>query len=189
MDKLMILIGDSLTFGYGIDKSESWAYRLNKEYNINLLNRAINGSTSTDMLSRFTVDVIYKNPNIIFIMAGTNDFLCNRSLNSVLDNIELMVKEGLATTKDIIIGIPPTIIKEMAYSKFSKTDTYNYTLKNLALLKDALINLCSKYSIKYLDFYTVTLNNLDKDIFLDGIHLNKKGNDLILKEFIKNLNL
>lgn len=189
MEKLMILIGDSLTFGYGVDKNEGWVYRLNKEYSINLLNRGINGSTSTDMLSRFTVDVISKNPDSIFIMAGTNDFLSNRSLNSVLDNIELMVKEALTITKDIIIGIPPTIIKEIAYEKFMKTDTYDYAIKNLVLLRDNLINLCSKYSIKYLDFYRLTLNNLDKDIFLDGIHLNQKGNDIILKHFIENLTL
>ena len=184
----MILIGDSLTFGYGVGKSKSWAYKLNKEHNINLLNKGINGSTSTDMLSRFTVDVISKNPDSIFIMAGTNDFLSNRSLNFVLENIELMIKEALTVTKDIIIGIPPTIIKEMAYEKFMETDTYDYAIKNLAFLREGLIDLCSKYSIKYLDFYTLTLNNLDENIFLDGIHLNEKGNDVILNEFIKLLN-
>ena len=185
MEKLMILIGDSLTFGYGVAKSKGWVYRLNKEYNLNLLNKGVNGSTSTDMLSRFTADVISKNPNSIFIMAGTNDFLTNRSLKSVLDNIELMVKEGLAITKDIIIGIPPIILKEMAYKKFMESSTYDYAIKNLVLLKEGLIDLSSKYSIRYLDFYTLTLNNLDKDIFLDGIHLNENGNDVILKEFLK----
>lgn len=188
MEKLMILIGDSLTFGYGVDKNKGWVYRLNKEYNINLLNKGVNGSTSTDMLSRFTVDVTRNNPSSIFIMAGTNDFLSNRSLNSVLDNIELMVKEGLTLTKDIFVGVPPTILKEMAYEKFMETDTYDYAIKNLAFLREGLIGLCSKYSIKYLDFYTLTLNNLDKDIFIDGVHLNEKGNDIILNEFIKLLN-
>jgi acyl-CoA thioesterase I len=188
LKNLLILIGDSLTFGYGVPKSKGWVYRLNKEYNINLLNKGVNGNTSTDMLSRFTVEVLSKKTDSIFIMAGTNDFLSNRSLNCVLENIELMVKEGLTITKDIIIGIPPTIIKEMAYEKFMEASTYDYTLKNLVLLKEGLIDLSSKYSIKYLDFYTLTLNNLDKDIFLDGIHLNEKGNDFILKEFIKNIN-
>lgn len=188
MEKLMILIGDSLTFGYGVDRNKSWAYRVNKEYNLNLLNKGVNGSTSTDMLSRFTSDVISKNPNCIFIMAGTNDFLSNRPLKSVLDNIELMIKEGLTTTKDIIIGIPPIILKEMAYEKFMKADTYDYALKNLVLLNEGLIDLSCKYSIRYLDFYTLTLNNLDKDIFLDGIHLNEKGNDIMFKEFIKIFN-
>lgn len=184
----MILIGDSLIFGYGVDKSKSWVHRLNKEYNINLLNKGINGSTSTDMLSRFTVDVTRNNPSSIFIMAGTNDFLSNRSLISVLENLEIMIKESLYITYDVIIGIPPTIVKEMAYEKFMETDTYDYAIKNLAFLREGIIDLCSKYSIKYLDFYTLTLNNLDKDIFLDGIHLTEKGNDIILKEFIKLLN-
>lgn len=188
MEKLTIFIGDSLTFSYGINKNKGWVYRLNKEYNINLLNKGINGSTSTDMLSRFTVDVTENKPTSIFIMAGTNDLLSNRPLNFILDNIELMIKESLSITKDIIIGIPPIIIKEIAYKKFMETDTYDYAVKNLALLRDRLMILCFKYSIKYLDLYTLTLNNLNKDIFLDGIHLNEKGNDILLKEFIKLIN-
>ena len=186
MENLLVLIGDSLTFGYGVPKSKGWVYRLNKEYNINLLNKGVNGNTSTDMLSRFTVDIIRNNPSSIFIMAGTNDFLSNRPLSSVLDNIELMIKEGLSITKNITIGIPPIILKEMAYEKFMETDTYDSTLKNLKLLRQGIISLCSNYNLKYVDFYYITKNNLDKDIFSDGIHLNEKGNTLLLNEFLKN---
>ena len=82
----------------------------------------------------------------------------------------------------IIIGIPPIIISSDARRLFMECDTYDYCEKNLPVLKSELLNLCNKYSLKYMDLYSLTLNNLDKDIFLDGIHLNPSGQKLIFEE-------
>lgn len=43
---LFIFIGDSLTFGYGVSKNETWVYKLQKSLNCNLINRGINGNTT-----------------------------------------------------------------------------------------------------------------------------------------------
>lgn len=188
MSKNFILIGDSLTFGYGINKSKSWVeclknYLISNDINYNILNKGINGNTTTDMLNRFTEDVIGLNPNKIFIMGGTNDLLSNRSVNSIIANIELMIKESLSITRDITIGIPPTIIKEDAKILFMPSLTYDYCEENLQRFKEALITLCNNYSVKFIDFYSLTLNN--KSIYIDGIHFNAEGHKLFLEEFIK----
>ena len=184
-----VLIGDSLTFGYGVSKSNSWVeglknYIISKNINYTIFNKGINGNTTTDMLNRFTEDVINLNPNKIFIMGGTNDLLSNRQVSSIVDNIELMIKESLSKTNDIIIGIPPRIIKEDAKRLFMPSLTYDYCEKNLENLKVALINLCNNYNVKFIDFYSLTLNN---NIYIDGIHFNKEGHKLFLEEFIKKL--
>ena len=189
-----IFIGDSLTFGYGVPINKCWIelfkkYSLSSNMNFSIINKGINGNTTTDMLNRFTEDVTMLNPKSVFIMGGTNDLLSNRPLNSILDNIELMLKEALTKTNNIFIGIPPRIIKEDAYKLFMPSSTYDYCETNLPKLREGLIKLSKNYKIKYIDFYNMSLILDQKEIFLDGIHFNEKGHKLIFNEFIKILDL
>lgn len=189
-----IFIGDSLTFGYGVPKNKSWietfkSYSLTSNKNISVINKGINGNTTTDMLNRFTEDVTILNPKSVFIMGGTNDLLSNRPLNLILDNIELMLKEALTKTDKVFIGIPPRIIKEDAYKLFMPSSTYDYCEANLPKLREELISICKNYNVKYIDFYNMSLGIEPKKIFVDGIHFNEEGNKLVFSEFIKVLNL
>lgn len=176
---LFILIGDSLTFGYGIPKNENWVYKLQQSLNYNLINKGVNGNTTIDMLIRFSEDVIANNPTLIFIMGGTNDLLSNKSLSSIIKNIELMIKESLSINSKVILGIPPTIIGSDAYKLFSPSSTYDYCENELSKLREELIKLSKKYNLQYWDFYNLTLENIYTDIFNDGIHLNIKGQNLL----------
>lgn len=183
MNDYFVFIGDSLTYGYKVSKSVNWVENLKSFQPLTIINKGINGNTTTDMLNRFTEDVVSINPKKIFIMGGSNDFLSNRSLNSVLDNLELMIKESLTITKEIILGIPPMILKEDAKNLFIPSLTYDYCEKQLPLLRDSIIDLCDKYDIYYVDFYTTTSNFSSNNIFIDGIHLNSTGQTLLLEEF------
>lgn len=179
-----VFIGDSLTYGYGVNKTNNWVENLNSLQSLNIINKGINGDTTTNMLNRFTEDVISYYPKKIFIMGGTNDFLSNRPLNSVLENIELMLKESLTITKDVLIGIPPIILKEDAKRLFMPSPTYDYCENQLPLLRKSLIDLCTIYNVNFIDFYKITLENYKSNIFIDGIHLNPRGQTLLLNEFI-----
>lgn len=182
--KTIVLLGDSLTYGYGVHKKESWAYKLNYIENLNVINKGVNGSTTTDMLNRFTKDVINLNPDIIFIMGGTNDVLSNKNLSFAINNIKLMIKEGLTITKNIIIGIPPTVYKTNN-SYFISFETYDYVFENLKKLRLNLINLCEELKVSYIDFFTETsLSEYYNDIFIDGVHLNALGNNLIYEKIL-----
>ena len=176
---LFVFIGDSLTFGYGVPKNKNWVSKLQGLLDYNIINKGINGNTTVDMLNRFSKDVSFHNPNSIFIMGGTNDLLSNRSLNSIIQNIEVMIKESLIITSKVVIGIPPNIIGKDAHKLFSPSSTYDYCEKELPKLRDALIKLSNKYNIKYLDFYKLTSENLSINIFSDGIHLNILGQNLL----------
>lgn len=182
----LILIGDSLTFGYGVSKKDSWVYKLQEKFTSKIiLNKGINGDTTSSMLTRYYKDVLSKNPKKIFIMGGTNDLLCGRNVDYIVKNLELMIKEGLGNNSEIIIGIPPIIIKDLAETLFMPSNYYKYCDENLSSLRSHIINLQKKYPFKYVDFYTLTKNHtLSEKIFLDGIHLNIKGNLLLFKCFL-----
>lgn len=188
MDKdHFVFIGDSLTYGYGVSKSINWVENLKTFQPLKIINKGINGDTTTDMLNRFTEDVTFLKPIRIFIMGGTNDLLSNKSLSSILDNLELMIKEALSVTNNIIIGIPPIILKEDAYKLFSPSSTYDYCEKQLPLLRKSLIELCNKHKASYVDFYKATSAYSSENIFIDGIHLNAKGQSLLVNEFKRKL--
>ena len=185
-----ILVGDSLTFGYGVGYNQRWASLLSKELvNYNVINKGVNGDTSANILFRFYDDVISLNPKYIFIMCGTNDLLCGRSLQNIVDNIEEMIIECLNINSKVIIGIPPHIIKEMASLMFSPSPFYDYCNNSLPNLKDQLINLCNKYKINYINFYDLIINNSTSDLYLDGIHFNCLGNKIMFNVVIKELNV
>ncbi|AOR22562.1 GDSL-type esterase/lipase family protein [Clostridium taeniosporum] len=184
MDKHVdiIFLGDSLTFGYGVHKKDSWVYKIQNTISLTSLNKGCNGDTSTGMLTRYYEDVIKYTPNKIFIMCGSNDLLLGRTVKSIIKNIELMIKEALEINSKIILGIPPSIIGDMASKLFSYSPFYNYSEKNLPILREEIINLSINYNLSYIDFYSIILNN--NDIYLDGIHLNSLGNDIMYKNAI-----
>lgn len=179
----IIFFGDSLTFGYGVSKENSWVYKLTRKLCCTSLNKACNGDTTPSMLSRYYTDVLIHSPSKIFIMAGTNDLLIGRSVNSIIENIDLMIKDAININSDSIIGIPPKIIGEIANKLFSPSQFYEYAEKELPMLRKQLIDLCSKYNLKFIDFYNLTIN--ENEIYLDGLHLTPSGHELMYKEALR----
>lgn len=182
MHKTFILIGDSLLSGYGVHIKDSWVYKLSSIINSPVLNKGINGDITASMLNRFYTDVSLNTPGEILILGGTNDLLCGRSVSSIVSNIEEMIKESTCTT---YIGIPPFVVKEMAENLFMPSTLYSYCEDSLPILRTELIKLCEKYSLNYIDLYTLSKSNLNKGIYIDGIHLNELGHSLMLKEVLK----
>ena len=180
MKNNFVFIGDSLTFGYGVKKEDSFVYNLKKHLSFNIINKGLNGDITVSMLERFHRDVILNNPKYIFIMGGTNDLLCGRTVSSIVENICEMVTEALTKTQNVYIGIPPCIIPEKACALFSPSEIYSYCYRKLPVLREELIKLSASKNISYIDYYKITLENLNNNIYLDGIHLNSKGNKLML---------
>lgn len=188
MDNIMLCIGDSLTFGYGVPKNKCWLTLLDESSNIKVINRGINGDTTPSMLNRLYEDLILYKPNMVFIMGGTNDLLCGRKVSNIIENLEDMILDCKNLNCKIFIGIPPIIIKEMAENLFMPSQLYDYCNNNLSTLRESLITLCNKQNIRFIDFYTLSKNNLANDIFIDGIHLNYKGNKLMKEEALRVIN-
>ncbi|HCW54274.1 MAG TPA: GDSL family lipase [Clostridium sp.] len=183
-DNLNILFfGDSLTFGYGVSKENSWVYKTSHELKLDYINKGKNGDTTSSMLSRYNSDALQNKPYVIFIMGGTNDLLCGRNVDYILDNIEIMIKDALAINSQVTIGIPPVIFGDMANDLFCPSPFYTYAEDKLSLLHKELIKLCNKYLVSYIDFYSILLNQ--KTLFLDGIHLNTQGNQLMFEHAVK----
>lgn len=178
----IIFFGDSLTYGYGVPKEKSWVYMTGNELKIKYLNKSQNGDTTPSMLSRYYSSVLKYNPSKIFIMGGTNDLLCGRNVLSVIENLEIMIKDAYNINSKVILGIPPKIISSLANKLFMPSSFYRYAEKNLYELRTQLISLSNKYETKLIDFYRL---NLIDSLYIDGLHLSSEGNEIMYREAIK----
>lgn len=76
----VLALGDSLTEGYGLDKSQAWPAvleaRLQKQgrTNVRIVNAGISGSTSASALSRLKWH-LKSNPQVLVLALGANDGL------------------------------------------------------------------------------------------------------------------
>ncbi|MGL5152022.1 MAG: GDSL-type esterase/lipase family protein [Clostridium sp.] len=183
-----IFIGDSLTFGYGVPKTSSWVSLFKVQTSYDVINKGINGDTTPSMLDRFYSDILSLNPSKVFIMGGTNDLLNHRSVKSIKDNLELMIKDCISKNISVTLAAPPSIIPEMAQNLFMPSPFYNYCKEQLSLLRNECKNLCDYYNISFVDFYTPTLYSTE-NIFSDGIHFNLNGQNLLYKIFLDNFNI
>lgn len=54
----IVCLGDSLTYGFGVSRSNSWTNIVNEETRLEIVNKGINGDTTSGMLARFNEDVV-----------------------------------------------------------------------------------------------------------------------------------
>lgn len=99
----IVFLGDSIT--------EGWVNKMPGFFTPGRIGRGISGQTTPQMLVRFRQDVIALHPDVVQIMAGTNDVAGNTGVTSDAaseDNIRSMVELAHANgIRVILASIPP----------------------------------------------------------------------------------
>ena len=90
--KNIICFGDSITVGFGAENGQDYPTALAKMINLPVVNAGLNGDTSGEGLGRIEADVLSKDPLLVIIEFGGNDFLNKLSVQETAKNIEEMVK-------------------------------------------------------------------------------------------------
>jgi lysophospholipase L1-like esterase len=158
----IVFMGDSIT--------ESWEAMRPGFFIMNsYVGKGISGQTSPQMLDRFQQDVIDLIPEVVVILAGTNDIAGNTgpmTLDMIMDNIKSMAE--IAKSNDIKVVLCSVL---PAYEFLS-----NPAVKpNIEI--PALNELISTYAEEqghvYLDYFSAMAderNGLPKNYAEDGIH-------------------
>ena len=163
----IVFMGNSITEGWETLHPE---FLSGKPY----INRGISGQTTPQMLLRFRADVINLNPELVIILAGTNDIAGNTgpsSIEMIAHNIISMAQ--LAMINDIKIIL------------CSVLPVYDYTWKpglnpvgKISALNDIIRDYAQNNGITYLDYYSSMVDNrkgLIEPYTYDGVHPNKLG--------------
>ena len=175
----ILVIGDSLSAAYGIERSEGWVSLLEQHLNQNghsyrVINASVSGDTTRGGLARLPNALKEHQPGIVIIALGGNDGLRGFSLKEFRHNLEQMIiTTKKANAKVVLCGVrvPPNL--GMTYiSRFLQI--YRETAKkyNVPLVQYILKNVATKSEL------------MQKD----GIHPTAKAQPVILQNILEGLN-
>ncbi|EOW2136185.1 SGNH/GDSL hydrolase family protein [Stenotrophomonas sp. GD03908] len=164
----VVFFGDSITEGWG--REGSAGFFPGKGW----LNRGISGQTTAQMLVRFSQDVLALKPQVVVILAGTNDIAGNTGPSTqgmIEDNLHAMVELARAH------GIAVVLASVLPVSEYPWMPGITPAPKVRAL-NTALKRYAEAKQLVYLDYYTPMVNaagGLDPQLAEDGVHPTTKG--------------
>jgi acyl-CoA thioesterase I len=162
----VVLMGDSIT--------ELWGQMDPTFFSGDILDRGISGQTTDQMLGRFRSDVLELKPQVVQILAGTNDIAGNTgptSLRRIENNIESMVELAKAHHILVVLGSVPPAARfgwRPSIAPIESIQAINVWMKDYA----------KKAGVVYVDFYSALTNqdhSFRAELSPDGVHPNAAG--------------
>jgi len=108
--KNIICFGDSISFGYGVLPSQAYPKYLETLLGRKVINAGVDGDTTTEALKRIKEDVLSRDPYLVIIEFGGNDFLRKVPREITFKNLALMVDKvqaqgAIVAVTDISAGL------------------------------------------------------------------------------------
>ncbi|XP_022145516.1 GDSL esterase/lipase CPRD49-like [Momordica charantia] len=133
-------------------------------------------------------------PALVIVYFGGNDAAINFP-NSVpvdeyIDNMTKIAEHitCLSTTTRSIFLTPPPVNSEQLKQQMPGLEKVR-TMENLEIYSDALIDVCRKIGVEYIDLFRVIQRNDDwLTFFRDGVHFNEKGSRVVFDEIKTSIN-
>ena len=88
----IICFGDSLTEGLGASQGEDYPSVLSRLIAAPVVNAGHRGDTTAAALERLASDVLDKNPRLVIVLLGGNDFLRQVPIGDTRKNLEVIVQ-------------------------------------------------------------------------------------------------
>ncbi len=99
----IIAFGDSLTAGYGAAAGEDYPSRLATILGTTIVNAGVSGDTTDSALARLETDVLSRDPRIVIVGLGGNDFLRGASVASTEGTLHAIVQKVHTTGAMVIL--------------------------------------------------------------------------------------
>ncbi len=154
-DVVILALGDSLTYGTGVDKKNSFPSKLALLLNRKVINAGVPGNTTSQCLSRLPQLLNKYHPQLVIVGLGGNDLLRRVDLKTIKSNLSKIIELLQKKQIDIIVIAPPKPSLILKAPKFYSRLAKKY---NIPVDTKILANLLSKPNQKS-----------------DRIHLNKTG--------------
>jgi acyl-CoA thioesterase I len=88
----VICFGDSLTEGVGAGPGEDYPSVLSRLISYPVINAGRRGDTAADGLARLEAEVLVRNPRLVILLFGGNDFLRRVSLEETKNSLDRMIR-------------------------------------------------------------------------------------------------
>lgn len=178
--KKLLILGDSISAGYGIKESENWVNLLEaslkrNNFDIEIINSSVSGDTTLGGLFRIKNDLSEYRPDYVLVELGGNDALRGYPINKIKSNLLKIIDASFAAKANPVImqiRIPP-----------------NYGKNYVAAFESIYSQIAEEKNIPMLTFLLEKVA-LDKSLMqLDGIHPNQKAQQIVANQVEKELSL
>lgn len=89
----IIAFGDSLTAGYGAPAGEDYPSKLSALIGTTVINAGVSGDTTDAALARLDGDVLSRDPRIVIVGLGGNDFLRGVPISTTEANLRTLIRK------------------------------------------------------------------------------------------------
>jgi acyl-CoA thioesterase-1 len=167
----ILIVGDSLSAGYGIDVDQSWATLLqlrleDQGYEHRVVNASIGGETTEGGATRIDQALQTFNPTLVILELGGNDGLRGIPANRMQDNLEnIILKSEASGAAIVMLGIRiPT----------------NYGRRYREAFEKVFRDLAYQHDIPWIEFFMEGIAFNEDLMQSDGIHPNATAQPLLL---------
>ena len=171
----ILCLGDSLTYGYGVQREECWSYLASRLSGHSFLNRGVNGATTGEMLERWESGLAAQasaSKADVFVMGGLNDLFMGIGPAVPLANLLAVCEQAIAAGLRPAVGIPMQISPDVDEAWCDGPVDVDYVRSAYAGLAEALLTQCRERGIRTIDFRPLIG---PAELSFDGIHLNRRG--------------
>jgi acyl-CoA thioesterase-1 len=170
--RTIVVLGDSLSAGYGIKIQEGWVSLLSKRlaaegYVYKVVNASVTGETTQGGVSRLPRQLEIHKPDIVILELGGNDGLRGLQLTASRENLQRSIKMAQdARARVLLVGmmIPP-----------------NYGPRYTQQFQEMYGELARKNSVALVPFLLEGVALDPAFMQDDGIHANAKGQPRMLE--------
>ena len=175
-EKRVVFMGDSITDMWV--QPQFGGFFPGKPY----IDRGISGQTTPQMLIRFRPDVIALRPEVVVILAGTNDLAGNTgpmTVAQIEENLTSMSELAHANKIRVVLA---SVLPVSNYGHDRNGNPVDMRIKRqpekILELNAWIKTYAASHGDAYLDYFAATVDDqglLKKDISEDGLHPNAKG--------------
>lgn len=168
--KKLVVLGDSLTEGYGVAKEAAFPAVLEKKLHTSgkkewtIINAGVSGSTTASGLSRMKW-VFKSKPDVVLLALGANDGLRGLKVEDSEKHLAQSIEYAQSQKVKVVLGglyMPPNYGKDY-------TDKFKKMYESLA----------KKYKLTFIPFILDKVAGNPKYNLADGIHPNEEGHKII----------
>ena len=170
--KTVMVLGDSISAGYGIEPQQAWVNllqkRLDQQYpkQHKVVNASVSGETTSGALARLPKLLQTHKPNVVVIELGGNDGLRGQPPQMIQKNLEQLIQQSQKANANVVVlgmKMPPNY--GTAYSKAFEN---NYKV------------VSQQYKVKLLPFFLEGVAGNKNLMQKDLVHPNGKAQPILL---------
>nr|WP_298891239.1 arylesterase [uncultured Acinetobacter sp.] len=168
----ILIMGDSISAGYGMDRGQGWVDQLQKRLNQKypkqhrVVNASMSGETTSGALARLPNLLKKYQPDVVVIELGGNDGLRGQPPKIIENNLAKMVQLSQNSKAEVLLfgmKIPPNY-----GTKYSQAFESNYK------------TVATKFKIELLPFFLDGVAGHKNLMQADQIHPNVKAQSILL---------